>query len=138
MYETQIANGMRYLDEAHPGWEKLINHHELDMRYGNTCILGQIDRATVYADEDVYPSYCNYLNDRDLGTSWAIDHGFAWSESEEGESEMGYRMRKIQLTTEWLNAILARRAENMTVLHAPHRVDTVEVVETQELEMVLV
>lgn len=39
---TTVAEAALLLDRVKPGWEYLINFNVLDMRFGDTCILGQV------------------------------------------------------------------------------------------------
>jgi hypothetical protein len=42
MFETQVAAGMKLLDEKMPGWEGKINLDKLDLYNTEKCILGQL------------------------------------------------------------------------------------------------
>jgi hypothetical protein len=42
MFEAEVKNGIRLLDEKVPGWAKRINLAKLDMESCHNCILGQL------------------------------------------------------------------------------------------------
>lgn len=108
MYEIEIANGMRLLDEHIPGWEDKINLSRLDLceptftvsRCG--CVCAQLDHATYDhgTDEGYYADMARRLGLDPWGQE-PIDYGFMGHEDDDGFE---------QLTAEWKAAIEARRA----------------------------
>jgi hypothetical protein len=93
MYEKEIANGIKWLDENHERWEDKINLDTLDLFDCSLCIIGQLFK-------DYNHLYKIHDDDENEGFEFSKDHGFT------PHKEVG------QLTKEWKSAILQRRKEN--------------------------
>ena len=111
-FEAQIAAGIRYLDENEPGWDQIVNVDKLQMTWGDSCVLGQIDK--VRGEDDsmarvVGKGYGHYLNTHDLSPSWAEAHGFLVTATDD---EADWQSKKAQFNTEWKQAILRHRVES--------------------------
>lgn len=68
-----IQRGIDYLDEAHPGWERVVDVAALDMVGAETCVLGQLDPM---GDGWNRGNYWHYLSVREFDEHWAEEHGF--------------------------------------------------------------
>ena len=49
----RVANGVKFLDKNHPGWEKLIDLETFRIEHSCKCVIGQI--VADYAPELPYP-----------------------------------------------------------------------------------
>lgn len=101
----RVAAGARYLDDADPDWwrenvSNAIDLSELDLAYGDMCVLGQRCPVSDYSRQlrkitgspDSQPSTVLH--------PWAVAHGFTM------DQERGHW---ATLTAEWRRVIRARR-----------------------------
>ena len=110
MFEGAIAKGIEYLDEHEPGWDQVVDVDRLNMGWGDSCVLGQLDRAR--EPEEEWSGYNHYLHTRRLSSFWAEEHGFLVDESMGNGDPMVWRRIKENHTAEWKQAILTHRAES--------------------------
>jgi hypothetical protein len=105
----QVQQGMRLLDQDHPGWEGLVYLPDLDINSGCTCVLGQVYRET--EDQGFIGAVHRLFNivwTRDVSDGdyqQLVDHGFAVSRDLFSEGEAA----KLQLESVW-KAFLQQRA----------------------------
>jgi hypothetical protein len=112
-YEARVQRGIDLLDRrASSGWAMMISTERLDVSSGADCVLGQVFGS--------YTVGCKMLGFS--GTTCAehcarsAEHGFALSHEDAtslGTTTMVTRAYN-ELTTVWVTAIKARRAEIMT------------------------
>lgn len=119
MFEREIKRGMDYLDANEPGWADKIDLDKLNMSFGNTCVLGQLQNAT---DEGVLllperSGYFRYLTMHGLDVQWAAEHGFTISLPAYPNPvsivtvAVDAAKREAMLQYEWVHAIRARKRE---------------------------
>lgn len=92
-YFTEITKGMEYADANWPGWKERINLDTFNMRWYESCIVGQMT-----GDYDAW-AYENPFREFECG--FAIDGNKA---PLEGRSDF-YREEYARLTAEWKAAI---------------------------------
>lgn len=93
MFSEQIAAGVAYLDENHPGWVDKVDLDVLYMGDSATCVLGQLVGEMEY--------FMTPVSSRE----WAAEHGF----------EVWYPPHYIPLGDEWKDVIQALRKEQVCV-----------------------
>lgn len=108
-YTENVQRGIALLDKEEPGWVGHINLADLDLMFGQDCILGQIAQRR-YLVGNGY----EWMRDRLYGPNdsgarvWAIDHGFLAPKQETYEDMV---TEYDTLTEAWRNAIVALRVE---------------------------
>jgi hypothetical protein len=104
----QVQQGMKLLDQDHPGWEGLVYLPDLDINSGCTCVLGQVYRET--EDQGFIGAVHRLFNivwTRDVSDGdyqQLVAHGFAVSRNYFPEGEAA----KLQLESVW-KALLQQR-----------------------------
>jgi len=81
--EDRIDQGIAYLNEKHPGWQKKIDLKLLDLEGCTKCILGQIFGDYWKASKEVdYQRTGIGLQNASLFSDWASERGFSLTEEE--------------------------------------------------------
>ena len=94
----RVARGAALLDEKRPGWWRDIDLARLDLRYGCTCIVGQVEHLE---DEEDYTDALAALG---LEHEWTEgDYGFDATSVYEFDEQLG------DLAAAWRELITLRR-----------------------------
>lgn len=116
MYEKKIAMGMALLDEKLPGWEDQVDLERLALNDCRRCVVGQLCGAD---DHTAYYKFWNQLQvwgiltygeESPTSLDQACEYGFALPERTLCDDPL--RLMYANLTEEWRDAILTRRAAN--------------------------
>lgn len=95
---ARIQIGMAFLDENIPGWEYVISTISLNMRFSDTCIIGQLFNLNSFSNFNVQLD--------EMGVQFPSDYGFSTVPGHDYDLEaFGF------LTEAWIKAIIVRRGE---------------------------
>lgn len=93
MFEKQINNGVKLLNEKKPNWFNLINLNKFDMENGQSCLLSQIYQ------KDYRDSINNLFTTKEINKDLHYDYGFGLNKCD------NYPI----LTEEWKEVIIKLR-----------------------------
>lgn len=113
MFETQIDNGIRFLDSTHGiGWEHKIDVDTLNIADGCGCVCGQLYSAEAI-ELDYVSGYEYWVLTSDVSGD-GKEFGFlaSWGPNEPWEPVFA------QLTDEWRDAIIKLCAANRVEIAA--------------------
>lgn len=107
MFETQIDNGIRFLDEKHGiGWEHKIDVETLDISSPCGCVCGQL-----FEHKRAHMTGYSYFTLELNPGSYGEEYGFSIPVLEESTTDEEWA-NFAQLTDEWKGAIVSLCAAN--------------------------
>ncbi len=72
-YETEVDNGIKFLNQRVPGWAELVDLERLDLGAGDHCALAQADQSTF---GQAIRRLAGMTSKSAEGRAWAVNHGF--------------------------------------------------------------
>lgn len=88
LFSHRIDNGVKYLNRNKPGWYNKIVLDDLDLKYGHTCIVGQ-----------VFGHFWNRVLDKEekpernkMAHAKAVERGFILEETKDNEYDLLTRL----------------------------------------------